>query len=105
MLAWQNALGFTNGQKADLVIGQQDAYHTNPQGPTGTFPSGLNGPNGIFTDANGNLYVVDAGNNRMLRYPKPFQQFAQTGSVFPDMWVGQPSLGSSAANFGSGGGQ
>ncbi len=55
ILAWKNGLNFANNPKADLVIGQQDVYHTSPQGPGGTFPSGLNGPNGIVTDSNGNL--------------------------------------------------
>ena len=39
----------------------------------------------------GDLYVVDSGNNRVLRYPKPF---SQTSQVFPDLYVGQPSLNS-----------
>ncbi len=102
VLAWKNGLNWANNPKADLVIGQQDAYHTGPQGPGGTFPSGMSSPNGIVTDNNGNLYVVDTLNNRILRYPTPFQQFAQTGSVFPDMWVGQPSLSTNSVNFGSG---
>ncbi len=101
VLAWKNGLTWANNPKADLVIGQQDAYHTSAQGPGGTFPTGLNGPNGIVTDSNGNLWVVDTLNNRILRFPTPFQQSAQNGSVFPDMWVGQASLGSSAANFGN----
>ncbi len=101
VLAWKNGLAWANDPKADLVIGQQDAYHTSAQGPGGTFPTGLNGPNGIATDSNGNLWVVDTLNNRILRFPTPFQQFAQNGSVFPDMWVGQASLSSSAANYGS----
>jgi len=99
VLAWKNALAFQNGQKADLVIGQQDMYHTSPQGPSGNFQSGLNSPNGLIVDANGNLYVADSFNNRVLRYPKPFAQFAQTGAVVPDLWVGQPNLKSGAANF------
>ena len=102
VLAWKNALNLANNPKADLVIGQQDAYHTSPQGPSGTFQSGLDAPNGIVVDGSGNLYVADTFNNRVLRYPTPFQQYAQHGSVFPDMWVGQPSLSSSSANFGTG---
>jgi uncharacterized protein (TIGR03437 family) len=99
VLAWKNAASFKNGQKADLVIGQQDMFHTSAQGPSGTFQTGLSSPNGVIVDANGNLYVADSSNNRILRYPKPFAQFAQSGSVTPDLWVGQPSVKSNTANF------
>jgi uncharacterized protein (TIGR03437 family) len=100
VLAWKNAASFKNGQKADLVIGQQDMFHTSPQGgSSGAFKTGLSAPNGVIVDANGNLYVADSNNNRILRYPKPFAQFAQSGTVTPDLWVGQPSVGSSTANF------
>ena len=97
ILAWKNATSFTNGQQADLVIGQKDFYSTFGQGPGQTFASGLNTPCGIAVDAKGNLYVMDAGNNRVLRYPKPFSQTA--GSIFPDLYIGQPNLNSNAANY------
>src|SRR5581483_1745347 len=90
-----NATGFTNGQPADLIIGQPDAYTTSPGGPKTTFSSGLNTPNGIAV-YNGDLYVADAGNHRVLRYRKPF---SQTGTILPDLWLGQPTLTSNAANF------
>jgi uncharacterized protein (TIGR03437 family) len=98
VLAWQNAVSFKNGQKADLVIGQQDMYHTNAQGPAGTFQTGLSLPTGLLVDSNGNLYVADTNNNRILRYAKPFAQFQQNGSVAPELWVGQPSLKTNAPN-------
>jgi serine/threonine-protein kinase len=31
--------------------------------------TGLNFPNGVAVDAAGNLYVTDAGNNRVLKLP------------------------------------
>lgn len=99
VLAWQNALSFKNGQPADLVIGQQDFFHTFAQGPAGSFQTGLFFPTGLAVDSNGNLYVADSNNNRILRYPKPFAQSAQSGSVVPDLWVGQPSIKTNAANF------
>lgn len=98
VLAWQNAVSFKNGQKADLVIGQQDMYHTSAQGPAGTFQTGLSFPTGLMVDSNGNLFVADTRNNRILRYPKPFAQSAQSGSITPDLWVGQPSIKTNAAN-------
>ncbi len=96
VLAWKNATAFNNGQQADLVIGQKDFYSTFPQGPGQTFPGGLSYPGALAVDSKGNLYVMDAGNNRVLRYPKPFSQ--QAGSIFPDTWIGQPNLNANAAN-------
>src|ERR1035437_6528388 len=94
VLAWKNAASFSNGAKADLVIGQPDFFSTVPYGPGTTFSTGLNSPTGLAV-RNGDLYVVDSGNNRVLRYPKPF---SQTGQIFPDMYVGQPNVNSRAAN-------
>src|SRR5208282_1961426 len=47
---------------------------------------GLYFPSGLVVDAKGNLYVADAGNNRVLRYPAPF---ANKGAS-PDIVLGQP---------------
>jgi len=96
VLAWKNATAFTNGQPADLVIGQQDAFHTNPQGPGIGLQTGLYGPTGLAVSKQGDLYVADTNNNRILRFPKPF---ANPNNVFPDMYIGQPSLNSRLANY------
>ncbi|HUB81514.1 MAG TPA: hypothetical protein VMB03_22095 [Bryobacteraceae bacterium] len=104
VLAWKNAATFTKGQKADLAIGQPNLLTTFPEGPalvaqkTSTMTSGLTRPSGLAVDANGNLYVVDGGNNRVLRYPKPF---AQTNNQYPepDLWIGQVSPSGYGANY------
>ncbi len=96
VLAWKNASGFTNGQPADLVIGQLDFYRTLVQGPGQQYQTGLNSPSGLAVDPNGNLYVADTGNNRILRFPKPF---AAQGSQFPDLYIGQPNLSSRTPNY------
>lgn len=99
VLAWKNATGFSNGQPADLVIGQPDKYTTFASGPGTTFTTGLYLPSGLAI-YNGDLYVADSGNNRILRYKAPFAQYAQTGSYpTPDLYVGQPSLKSRTANY------
>jgi uncharacterized protein (TIGR03437 family) len=65
-------------QTADLVIGQVDKLHTTVNIPSGLpdVPSdtGLNSPIGLAVDANGNLWVADTGNGRVLRFPAPFSQ-------------------------------
>jgi uncharacterized protein (TIGR03437 family) len=97
VMAWKNATGFTNGQPADLIIGQQDAFSTAPGGGATTFSAGLNQPVGLAV-LNGDLFVADTGNNRILRYRAPLTH--STGSITPDLWLGQPSLTSNAANVG-----
>jgi uncharacterized protein (TIGR03437 family) len=93
VLAWKNAQSFRNGQTADLVIGQSDFFRTAAGGPGTPFSTGLNGPMGLTVDRNGNLYIADFGNNRVLRFPRPF---SQQGSLLPDMVIGQPNFNSNA---------
>ncbi len=99
ILGFRNAASFTNGQFADIVIGQPDMVTTLPQGPASgsTRTTGLSIPEGMAVDASGNLYVIDAGNNRILRFPKPF---TQASTVFPDLVIGQPDFTTGAANQG-----
>lgn len=98
VLAWKNAFGFTKGDNADLVIGQRDFLSTAPEGPGEDLSTGLNQPVAAATDASGNLYVVDAGNNRILRYPAPF---GQTGALLSvDLILGQQDLNGRAPNAG-----
>ena len=94
VLAWKNAASFANGAMADLVIGQPDRFSTIAYGPGTTFSTGLYAPTGLAV-YKGDLYVMDSGNNRVLRYPKPF---SQTTQVFPDLYIGQPSLNSRVPN-------
>ncbi len=78
---WQNSrvLGFhslaalVRGADADLVIGQPDLYSAGCNNPNfQVTPSSLCFPIGVAVDSHGNLYVADAGNNRVLEYYKPF---------------------------------
>jgi uncharacterized protein (TIGR03437 family) len=101
VLGFKNATSFTNGQAADLVLGQPNLSTTLPPilppSAAQTLTTGLQAPSGIAVDAQGNVYVVDAGNNRILRFPKPF---AQTGSQTPDLVIGQASFSTNGVNQG-----
>ena len=97
VLGFRSALGFANGQKADVVIGQVDFSTTLPDGPGRTRFTGLNAPVGIVVDKSGNLYVADVGNNRILRFPKPLQQ---TDVQVPDFVIGQSGFATRTANEG-----
>ena len=88
---------FSNGDKADLVIGQVGlVLDYGRPGPGTNFTAGFNSPTGLLVDVNGNLLVADENNNRILRFPKPF---AQQGGQFPDLYIGQPNLNSKVANY------
>jgi uncharacterized protein (TIGR03437 family) len=93
VLGWKNATAFRNGAPADLVIGQNDFLHTSTQGAG--IAAGFTDPSGLAVDTKGNLYVADRGNNRILRFPRPFSQ--QNGQL-PDMVIGQPNFNSRTAN-------
>ena len=98
ILGFRSATGFANGQRADFVIGQPDLITTIPQGPAFTTrTTGLAAPEGLAVDAAGNVYVIDAANNRILRFPKPL---TQTGDQFPDLVIGQADFSTATANLG-----
>ncbi|MDQ6699507.1 MAG: hypothetical protein M3Z36_04910 [Acidobacteriota bacterium] len=98
VLGFRNSAAFANGQHADIVIGQPDFFTTVPQGPSrqGARSTGLSSPVGLAVDSRGALYVVDAGNNRILRFPQPFAQ----SEILPDLVIGQSSFISGGANGG-----
>jgi uncharacterized protein (TIGR03437 family) len=97
VLAWKNGTGFNNGQAADLIIGQPDRFSTQPLGPGTIFSAtGLSFPTGLAV-YQGDLYVADTGNNRVLRFRKPFAQASQP--PVPDLYIGQPNLSSRGINY------
>jgi uncharacterized protein (TIGR03437 family) len=92
VLGWADALSFSNGAEAQVVIGQRDRESTTQWGPGTAFSQGLNEPTGVAVDAQGNVYVVDSGNNRILRFPRPFNQPDETKTA--DLVIGQASTSS-----------
>ncbi len=101
VLAWKDAVGFTNGKKADLVLGQRDFFSTFANGPgrntSSPLSTGFAAPSGLAV-YQGDLYVADAGNNRVLRFRKPFAATDQS----PDLCIGQPSFSTTTTNYPTG---
>jgi uncharacterized protein (TIGR03437 family) len=97
ILVWKDSVRFRSGDAADLVIGQPNlrtgAANVDSQGSGKPTQTSLFAPEGIALNPyDGTLYVADAGNNRVLRYPRPV---AQTGRITPDAVIGQPDFTSS----------
>jgi uncharacterized protein (TIGR03437 family) len=95
VLGWKYASQMVSGAQADVVLGQKDFFTTLAGGATGV-TIGLNLPSGIAVDKAGNVYVADAGNNRIVRFPQPFAQ--APGSTSPDLVLGQSGFSGNAAN-------
>lgn len=101
VLAWKNSSSFSNAQTADFVVGQKDFFSTTALGPGTAFSSGLNHPTSLAVDKSGNLYILDSGNNRILRFPAPYNQ---PGQPLPDLVIGQIGLSCATCNQANSGG-
>src|ERR1043165_8335992 len=78
---------------ADVVIGQAD-FTTSA---TGTTAATFNSPTRVALDRDGNLYVADFNNSRVLRYAPPF-----VNGMNATLVLGQPDFVSGLANNGGG---
>lgn len=76
---------FIDGQSASVVIGKPDA--DTPCGSLTASQTNLGSTGGLAFDKSGALWVADAGNNRVLRFPAPFS----TGQE-ADLVIGQPDF-------------
>ncbi len=79
---------FTTGEAAEFVLGQADYTTT-----TATGGAALAGPDAVWTDLSGDLWVSDQDRNRMLEFTPPFSDFQN-----PAIAIGQPSLTTIGAN-------
>jgi len=96
VLAFQYNTQLKPGAFADLVLGQTDRFSNIQQGPGTSLTTGLRFPTGLAVDSTGNLYIADTGNNRIVRFPRPFSQPA--GYQFPDFVIGQLSFSVGSSN-------
>lgn len=97
VLVWRNGRA-TPGTKADFVLGQNDFFATFGLGPGTANSVGMRAPTGMAVDRQGNLFVVDTGNNRILRYGRATEQ--QTDLIQPNLVIGQTSFASNTPNLG-----
>src|SRR5262249_35229735 len=81
-----------NDCSADLVLGQADFATHEP----GTDQNRLWGPENITRDEQGNLYVADTENNRVLRFPSSCLS-NHTNGCAADLVLGQSDFTSSEA--------
>jgi uncharacterized protein (TIGR03437 family) len=89
---------------ADMVIGQPDLKTSQINYPNGNSLSpsqqGLFNPVGVAVDNNGNLYVADYGNARVVRFPAPFSQPAGAMAT-ANLVLGQSSFTTQIQNASS----
>jgi hypothetical protein len=84
VLIW-NTFPTTNGQAADLVLGQSDfGLSTVPSTPSA---SSMNGPRGVYFDGT-HFFVADTGNNRVLVW----NGFPTAKGQAADFVIGQPDF-------------
>jgi len=89
VLGWRNAAEFERGAFADIVIGQKDFYSSAAVAPTAAYHSALALPAAVAVGPGGNLFVYDAGNSRILRFPRPFDE--ANAEQKADLVIGQPT--------------
>ena len=68
VLGWNSADSFSNGEPADLVIGQPGFISSRCINVSAT---SLCDPEAVAVDRSGNSYLADAGNSRVLEYTVP----------------------------------
>ena len=101
VLGWSDVTSFVAAQPADVALGQPDLFSSKCNNGRaagdidGLGADSLCGPARMAVDRQGNLYVADSGNNRVLVYNTPF-----------DTSSGEPGAGDATADFvyGQGGG-
>ncbi|MCS7027480.1 MAG: T9SS type A sorting domain-containing protein [Bacteroidia bacterium] len=83
VLVW-NSIPTTNGQPADVVIGQDNFTSNTP----GSGRNRLNQPWGLYVSPKGQLFIGDRENNRVLVY----NSIPTTNGANADLVIGQPDF-------------
>jgi sugar lactone lactonase YvrE len=93
VIGWSSITDFVNDQPADFVLGQPDLYGSlrNGNGGPNTNPFNYSAPEGVAVDSQGNLYVADTGNDRVLEYNAPMSACATfpCAGLTPNLVFGQ----------------
>jgi uncharacterized protein (TIGR03437 family) len=93
ILGFRDVRKLVPGSAADIVIGQPDLATAVCNYPSGDIlqptQSNLCRPIGLLVDSNGNLYVADSANGRVLRFPAPF---SHQGNQQADLVLGKPNF-------------
>ena len=90
---------FNTDTVADEVLGTCGDFTGEGMGCTGVSAATLNSPTAVAVDPGNNLWVVDAGNNRVVKYANPV---AGGSSIAASVVLGQlGSFTSSACNLGA----
>ncbi len=96
ILRFADVASLASGTAAEAVIGQTGLTgQTDP----GTGSGRLDGPQGLAIDADGNLWVADSGNNRVLRFPNAAN--VGSGSAVADLVLGQDDFDANADGTGA----
>lgn len=97
VLGFNNASSFVNGAPANIVIGQQNFFTGTGSGcaVNGATSSTLCVPTGVAVDAQGNLFVADQEDNRVLKFNAP----VTTGKA-ASLVIGQSNFSSNQCNGG-----
>ncbi|TCO10816.1 HYR-like domain-containing protein [Natronoflexus pectinivorans] len=91
ILIW-NSIPTTNGQEADVVIGQPNFTSST----AGTGRQSLNRPSGLYATTDGRLIVTDHNNNRILIWNSiPYEN-----NIPADVVIGQTDFNSSGSGTG-----
>ena len=96
VLGYENAASFLDGAPADVVIGQPDFYSSTCNGNMAPSDRLLCNPQGVSVDQEGNLFVADSRNSRVLEFPSPFES-GYTASEPPINVFGQDGSFSTAS--------
>jgi len=86
VLRFDSAASKTNGGNADAVLGQTSLFLASP----GTSASTLSSPTSVYLDADGNLWIGEYTNQRVVRYPDAVNQ--TPGTAAADLVIGEPDF-------------